>query len=52
MVQAYDAGTPLSSTLVRSAGGEAAGTLLRREMDLDTLVLFGAKAAGRVPSGG
>ncbi|HTE17620.1 MAG TPA: hypothetical protein VK689_04470, partial [Armatimonadota bacterium] len=52
VVQAFDAGTPLSSTLVRSAGGEAEGTLLRRETDPDTLVLFGAKAAGRVLTSG
>jgi hypothetical protein len=47
VVQAYDSGTLLRNTLVRSTGGEAEGALIEREGHPDTLVLFSAEPEDR-----
>jgi hypothetical protein len=52
VVQAYDAGTSLTNTLVRSTGGEAEGALIRRGGHPDALVMFGAAPTGRVRTTG
>ena len=48
VVQAYDAGTSLSNTTVRSTGGEAEGAVVARGGHNDTLVLFSANTFERV----
>ncbi len=52
VVQAYDAGTSLQNTAVRSAGGEAEGVLVQRAGASDALVMFGAKQDSRVLTSG
>jgi hypothetical protein len=47
-----DAGVTASATLLRSAGGEVEGVLLRRTGAAETALLFGARPQGRVlPAG-
>jgi hypothetical protein len=52
VVQAWDAGTTLRNTLVRSAGGEAEGVLVDRAGHPHALLLFGAKSTARVLTAG
>jgi hypothetical protein len=48
VVQAYDTGAELSNTLVRSAGGESEGALVRRVGHNDALVMFSAQQSARL----
>jgi hypothetical protein len=49
VVQAYDGGTVLRNTVVRSAGGEAQGALVQRGGLADALVLFNARQGPDLP---
>lgn len=52
VVQAYDAGTSLGNTMVRSAANEAEGVVVARGSHNDTLVLFSANPSARVLTAG
>ncbi len=49
VVQAYDTGTTLANTMVRSDGGQAEGALIQRGSQDDVLALFSAQMGVQVP---
>lgn len=49
VVQVYDDGVKPHNTVVRSAGGEAEGVLVRREAHPEVLVMFGAAPGPELP---